>query len=190
MRLARAGVHTAAEVDGRIFGIPGIGPTRGTFLLDWINRLKARAQQGMPTALPAAVRTAITSKYVTRRSNLEVQRSAAQQQYQREQSEAQTRYQAPRAILDCEEEQLSARSKAEVEQIRSHYAQRYHSITQARMKLAEDLKSRVSQTGGLSEEVRRDLFRLHWEREKLGRELMKFQDLSFGNYVERLFWRG
>jgi hypothetical protein len=106
-----------------------------------------------------------------------------------QQADVRARYGAFRAAIGREQEQAIAASQASIAQVRSRYAQQYRSTKQSHAKLAADLRRAIADKDNVVSGIRRDLFRLHWEREKLRRELLRFQGLKFRNYLRRLVWK-
>jgi hypothetical protein len=185
-RLMRAGIFTAADVDHRIFGVPLIGPTRQAALTAWKGQLAAAAQRTIPTRLQPSEVAAISSKYSLQRSDLKLQRAAAHQQYTAAQAEIKARYALQRDAIGQEQAQTFSASQANIAAVRSSYSERCGFIERSQAELADGLKKTILEKDRSASEAQKQVLALRWQREKLRREVARFRNLTFGNYIKRL----
>lgn len=188
-RLQGAGFHTAADVDIYLVQrVYGIGPTRAQSLADWRNSLEARARSTMPSALSQSDAAAIGAKYESRRRVLEEQRDREQSRQRIEEDKIRAQYRPSFEQLDKEEHAANAKTQAEISEIRARYTQQYRAIRETLSKLSAEAASKLQEVDERIAEARKRLSSLHWEKEKLKRQLKPYEGVRFSKYVEQVFF--
>jgi hypothetical protein len=185
-KLRMAGILSAADVDGRVYNVKGIGQARAAAILAWHQPLKARAQQNMPKSLSPTEIAAITTKYLSQRQALMPQKEIAERRVIEAEATVRTKYKGLREPIGKDE--LAARSKLQSmkDGIENKYKDRYASFASIRKKQDDDLKRSFSDLDERSAKERRNLFTLHWEQEKVRRRVMAFERIRFSSYLKRV----
>ncbi|KXB96878.1 MAG: hypothetical protein AA908_09760 [Chlorobi bacterium NICIL-2] len=187
-RLMRSGFHTAADVEFyRVQHVHGIGPARARSLANWRSSLEAQARKTMPSALSPSEVSTIRSKYEGLRRTLEQQRDWEQERQKKEEENVRAQYRPLLDRLDQEEKAANAKTQVAISEVRARYAQRYQAIRDRGSKLAHDTASKLREIDGKIGEARKKLFGLHWEKEKLRRQLKPYVGIRFRKYVKRVF---
>lgn len=188
-RLQGDGFYTAADIDVyRVQRVYGIGPTRAQSLADWRKSLEARARSTMPSALSQSDAAAIRAKYEGQRRVLEEQRDREQSRQKIEEDKIRAQYRPSLEQLDKEERAANARTQTEITEIRARYTQQYRAIRETLSKLSDDTVSKFGEVDARIAEARKKLFSLHWEKEKLRRQLKPYEEIRFSKYVKRVFF--
>jgi hypothetical protein len=186
LRLMRSGIHTAADVDNRIRRIPGIGPSRQASLESWRDQLKQDGLQKMPKALPADQLGRIHSRYSTLRGDLEMKRGMADSQYNNEAGRVKAPYENLFASLDVEQGKLLDTAKTRTENIQASFNQRCRTLQEKHAILQAELKRNICEIDRTNSDIQMSVFQLHWQKEKLMREIGRFDTLTFLRYAMRL----
>lgn len=142
----------------------------------------------MPQVLSQSDTAAIQAKYQSQRHVLEDEKSREQRRQRDEENAIRAPCRRSLEQLDTEESAANTKTKGEVDEIRARYAQQYRSFREALSKLAEDTASKLRETDGRIAGARKELFSLHWEKEKLRRQLKAFEGIRFPKYVKRVFF--
>jgi hypothetical protein len=188
-RLLASGFHTAADVDFyAVQRVHGIGPVRANAIVNWRRSLEARARSTMPSALSQSEAAAIRAKYEGQRRALEDQRDREQRRQREEEAKIRAQYRPLLQRLDEEENDAKAKTQAAMSEIRARYAQQYRAIRETLSKLSDDTASKFREVDVRIAEGRKKLFSLHWEKEKLRRQLKPYEDIRFSKYVKRVFF--
>jgi DNA-binding helix-hairpin-helix protein with protein kinase domain len=186
-RLRKAGFQTAADIDGyRVQSVEGIGSSRAAALGAWRASIESRARANMPQALSGATTVAIQAKYQARRLAFENERGREQRRQKDEENAVRSQCRPSLEQLDKEETAANTVSKGEIAEIRARYAQQYGAFRETLSKLADDTASKLREIDGRIGDARKELFCLHWEKEKTRRQLKAFERIRFPNYVKRL----
>ncbi|MDR7556049.1 MAG: hypothetical protein QN157_10615 [Armatimonadota bacterium] len=188
-RLLASGFHTAADVDFyAVQRVHGIGPVRANAIVDWRKSLEARARSTMPSALSQSEAAAIRAKYEGQRRALEDQRDREQSRQRDEAEKIRAQYRPLSERLNEEENDANAKTQAAISEIRARYAQQYRAIRETLSKLSDGTASRLREVDARIAEGRKKLFSLHWEKEKLKRELKPYEGIRFSEYVKQVFF--
>jgi hypothetical protein len=188
-RLKIAGFQTAADIDVyRVQSVKGIGSSRAASLAAWRRSIESRARASMPQALSQSNAAAIRAKYQSQQLALEDERGREQRRQRDEENAVRAQCRRSLEPLDTEESAANTKTKGEVDEIRARHAQQYRSFREALSKLAEETASKLREIDARIGEARKELFSLHWEKEKLRRELKAFEGIRFPKYVKRLFF--
>jgi hypothetical protein len=185
-RLRMAGILSAADVDGRVHNIKGIGQARAAAILAWQQPIKARAQQNMPKTLSSTETASITAKYVSQRQALAPQKEVAEHRVREAETTIRAKYKGLREPLDRDELVAKSKLQSKKDCIENKYRDRYASFASIRKKLEDDLKRGLSDLDERSAKERRNLFALHWEQEKIRRRMMGFKTIRFSSYLKRV----
>jgi hypothetical protein len=188
-RLLASGFHTAADVDFyAVQRVHGIGPVRANAIVDWRKSLEARARSTMPSALSQSEAAAIRAKYEGQRRALEDQRDREQRRQRDEEEKIRAQYRPLSERLNEEENDANAKTQAAISEIRARYAQQYRAIRETLSKLSDDTASKFREVDARIAESRKKLFSLHWEKEKLRRQLKPYEGIRFSKYVTQVFF--
>lgn len=187
-RLERAGYRTAADVDRSVQGVTGIGPKRTAALIQWRQRMESRARRTAPSALSPSEAAAIRARYNGQRRGLEQQRDSEVQRQRREEDNLRALHRRLLEQLDHDQKAAKARTQMAISEVSARYAQQCHAIRETLSKLSDDTASRLRVADATIAEVRNTLFSLHWQQEKLTRQLEPYEGLRFSNYVKRVFF--
>ncbi|MCL6512267.1 MAG: hypothetical protein K6U78_16465 [Anaerolineae bacterium] len=188
-RLFASGFHTAADVDFyAVQRVYGIGPVRANAIVDWRKSLEARARSTMPSALSQSEAAAIRAKYEGQRRALEDQRDREQRRQRDEEERIRAQYCPLLQRLNEEENDANAKTQAAISEIRARYARQYRAIRETLSKLSDDTASKLREADARIAEARKKLFSLHWEKEKLRRQLKPYEEIRFSKYLKRVFF--
>jgi len=188
-RLFASGFHTAADVDFyAVQRVYGIGPVRANAIVDWRKSLEARARSTMPSALSQSEAAAIRAKYEGQRRALEDQRDREQRRQRDEEERIRAQYRPLLQRLNEEENDANAKTQAAISEIRARYARQYRAIRETLSKLSDDTASKLREADARIAEARKKLFSLHWEKEKLRRQLKPYEEIRFSKYLKRVFF--
>jgi hypothetical protein len=185
-RLRMAGIRSAADVDHRIYSVKGIGAARSSALNAWQQSLKTRAHQIMPKILSTAETGCIRSKYASQMQTLQSEKVLVEQRVREADAHVRTKYKGLREPLEAEELTATYRMRSKVEIVEKKYKDRYASLGKICRQLDDDFKRGVTELEERNNKERRNLFALHWEQEKIRRQLRAFSRVSFAAYVKRV----
>lgn len=187
-RLRIAGFQTAADIDVyRVQRVEGIGSSRAASLDTWRRSIESRARASMPQALSQDSTAPIRAKYQSQRLALEGERDREQRRQRDEENAVRAQYRHSLEQLDTEERAANMKTKGMTDEIRARHAKQYRSFQETRSKLANDTAAKLRDIDGRIGEAHKELFRLHWEKEKARRQLKTFEEVRFPNYMKRLF---
>jgi hypothetical protein len=188
-RLLASGFHTAADVDFyAVQRVRGIGPVHANAIAKWRKSLEAGARSTMPSALSQSEAAAIRAKYEGQRRALEDQRDREQRRQRDEEERIRAQYRLLLQRLNEEKNDANAKTQAAISEIRARYAQQYRAIRETLSKRSDDTASKLREVDARIAEGRKKLFSLHWEKEKLRRQLKSYEAIRFSKYVKRVFF--
>jgi hypothetical protein len=142
----------------------------------------------MPSALSHSEAAAIRAKYEGQRRALEQQRDSEVQRQRREEDNIRAHYRPLLEQLDQEEKAAKARTQTAISEVRARYAPQYDAIRESDSKLAHDTAFKLREIAGKIYEARKKLSGLHWEKERLRRQLGPYAGIQFPKYVQRVFF--
>jgi hypothetical protein len=186
-KLEAGGIHTAADVDHRVYRIHGIGRVKAAALFAWRQAYEQSARGRMPQTLDLAERQNIQNKYSTRRHALQQQVVNLRTMKQKQEEAVKQRYAALRIPLDREEAEIHRTTGEEMQRIRIGCADASNkAVAKEDASIATHEKLAVERKK-LTDEVELDRSRKRREYEQLQRRIMAFHNITFRRYLIRVF---
>jgi hypothetical protein len=184
-RLLEAGLVTAADIDGRITHIPGIGPARQTALIRWRRILEQGARRSAPI-LSYADALAIEAKYRPERQAYQ----AGQQQLKtamQDQVETVRQYFAGvRQLLNDEEQQIRFAAEQEENQRQQEYVLRLGELEAKVQKVKDEVAPALDELAQKLRDAQTQVFSLRWKSEKHKQAGRRYASLKFRDYLREI----
>lgn len=187
-RLRMMGVSSAADVDGRIYRIRGIGSARASAIEAWRDAIKLSAQQKMPKSLTVAELESIRGKYASQRPSLFAQKLDLERQLKTAESAVREKFSALRATIVSQEASATSSAQGSMATVQSRFRGLYRDSELAQKKRKDEFHSSIGQIEQNSAEQGKLVFKLAWEQEKIQRRRSAFSAITFGNYVKQVFY--
>jgi len=184
LRLKRAGITSAADIDHRVFQVEGIGGGRYSALLTWRTRLESEAKCNAPSRLPSPDAATIENRFIKERQALEAETKRLQAQLFSQIAAIRQRAATARQALNQEDQQakdLAAQEHSAIHQ--SHNAK----VAALEKRVVTARNQVVPAIAELSDKLRiaqKQIFALHWQSAKQEREGQRFVSMRFQDYLK------
>jgi hypothetical protein len=184
-RLKAHGIFCAADVDFRIYSVPGIGPQRARTLEYWRAMVEAEAKSTAPAPSPAA-QAALRSRLESMWQDQVADRSSVEARIGFERDATRNHFAAERAELD--ERVVAARM--DYEKTKKSIQERYDSIRRELKEKFKPLKTKSDaerpKLESTARELQESLFRRQVDLCAAQRELDRYRSLAFLSYLRRI----
>jgi hypothetical protein len=187
--LGAAGIRSAADMQLRgLAGIPGIGRTLQSQLLDWSRTIEAEAMRTRPTALTAETEWGIKGKHSTTRLTLEARRNDLQRRMASEQARIAATHQAKRDSLMQQEAHAQAMLAKELSLIHEKFLPKFAACDGEATSAREDYSSLLQGLGQEYQAVNQELRDMRWQTAKLEHEHAVFRKISLFHFARTAVW--
>jgi len=184
-RLHNANVLTAADIDGRINHVSGIGPAKRSELRRWRDEIMNSACSTAPSPTASDLQT-ITTRYAQDKLNLQNQIDAASTkceqgcasisaQYRTERNQLGDRTRTAVKVYESQVKAAQTDSDRNKRDIKAEFQQLERIVSSKRL----EVDKRIN-------EIQQALFQKRVELCKLSRELERFRNISFFRYLKRI----
>jgi len=153
----------------------------------WQQVLKARAQKAMPSVLTSADSDRIKAKYSSQLQALQAQRVILEHQMRQSEDSVRASCKTAREAIDKEASAATTKTQSKIDDVRSRYSERLKALDIVRGKTDDEFKRGTDAIEEQTGKERKHLFALHWEQEKVRRNLREYSEISLHGYIRRLF---
>lgn len=179
---------TAADIDySSVQRIKGIGPSRAGDLLAWRKQCENAAKLRMPQQLPQSDNAAIKAKHAQRRHVLQQEINQWRSRLQSESDRITG--QAADKLKTVNQNQQTAQTTAnqQTSEIKRRASAKVNSLIQQQRDVANGYCSNYRELDGDIQERTKELCQQNWRLAKANRELARYNGVSFGAMLKRVF---
>jgi hypothetical protein len=185
--LIYAGIRTAADCNSLQYKkVPSVGPRRVSAILAWRQQLEAEAQKRMPKALTPQEESAIRSKYIAPRAQLQSQMTIVQETMVSREAEVRQRHASARAPIDS---QIGVEKGKEAEarkRIQAESRRRQDILQEGMARAQQRAKDAIAELEKPVREQRQALQSAQWKVAKARIESGRYRKVTFGRYVRHV----
>lgn len=183
-RLRASAIYTAADVQyWKVTSVDGIGSSKGVALVAWRDSLIAPVRTQIPTALNQSEINSVGLKYANQRHELEKQRDDVQRRQRSEEKRIRDQYKIKGGALDAEQSAAQNKAAKELQLVASLYSQESAAVSHQLAQLAGEVQRGSQRIDDEVAALQKQMFDCHWQLAKTRRELKKFENARFRNYV-------
>ncbi len=186
-RLRAAGINSAADVDWRVHGVPGIGAAKAATLQGWRDAVEGQARSDAPAQLSSADTARLSAKYQADRRAIDQQVSAVADEQVRERQTVSSNYLRYRHQVAQEEDA----ARRECHKQMSETTIGFQNEKERLAKKFEALKARIDiqrrELDARLVELNQSNFRRRIDLNTDQRELERYRGVTFVKYVQRVF---
>jgi hypothetical protein len=185
--LRKAGIVRAVDVDSRRLAVvPGIGDGRQNVLLEWRRKVEALARQAAPQSLSKIEEALIRGRYYQRRRKVEQEKGREQQKLAGRIATARKRVVDAVKAVDRQEPALREEHRQRQEEIRKRFRERRARLQAELADIEQQATESRAEIERKAHTIQQELARLSWQRTNLERQMDRYVELDFGNYVRRV----
>ncbi|HEY3855646.1 MAG TPA: hypothetical protein VGO67_14750 [Verrucomicrobiae bacterium] len=184
-RLYYIGFQTAADIDGSVRRVNGIGPSREMALRIWRQGLEREARMSGPN-LSSQEKHAIENKYRQTQLMHETEKQRIQAQLSEQVASARQYFSDARQSLNPEEQQMRATSSQKKIAIQQFHDAEITDLDKQAVTARNEVMPTINE---LTEKLRAALkqtFALRWQSAKREKEGRRFAGLRFQNYLHKI----
>jgi serine/threonine protein kinase len=179
------GVITAADIDSRIEGIPGIGPTKAANLQAWRHHVEQLARSSAPT--PSALEVTTTrNRFSTARTPVAARLNGLQQQLSIDRQGVLDRFASARRQVELQRQRAKQRWEADTASETMRINGRAEDLKRQFERVRKSVESE-EQTLKLDEAtLRQGIFQLKLELGTLERDRLRYRSVRFSRYLKHI----
>ncbi|HEY3856714.1 MAG TPA: hypothetical protein VGO67_20195 [Verrucomicrobiae bacterium] len=184
-RLAYSGFATAADINGRVRSVQGIGQAREAALMSWRQSMVSMALRSAPSLSSVDSQT-IEYKYRQERQTLESERQRLQAQSQSQVSSVRQYFADVRQSVNDEERQLQVAGGQRKIRIQQEYDAKIVTLDKEATVVKNQAAPTLNELSQKLQNAQKQIFALKWQsakKEKVGR---RFASLRFRDYLRTM----
>ena len=186
-RLQAAGIQSAADVDyNRLRNVDGIGEAKAREIADWAGVIRQQAESSAPATLSPDTIQHINEKYDSARRSVQMQMEAIRRRIAAEKQVVLDQFAGSKHELVTKRTEIEQESEKALRVLREDCEKEKCNANARHKELYKKATEIQKSKEKAQHEVSQELFRAHIEVCRKERELMRFQQLSFPEYIHRI----
>jgi len=181
------GMTTAEDVSfARVQRTRGFGDKRTSAVMNWRREIENAARLSAPTSLSRDEEQQIASRFVDRKTKLNVELDRLTQSLQSEEFRVRDQFRQATAPIDQQIAQAVHQGEQAMNQVRATFALERSRLETANRQRVQDALAGVRQAADLVHQTQDRLLPLQWDHAKLSRQMRKYDLLRFSNFMRRI----